>query len=931
MRLRNRLLVAAAVPTILLFAQVIFVTYFIHQLQSAVTFISSAHAVIEADFEASELVNVLRKEIKRLPTAYSGLRNGAVPAEHPLKGEFDRLESLISKIANAPAAQQIERRLVDAVARAASNAARESAEAAAAAASDTNDLNGLFEHVIASDRALGALAEALSTLSVELRKEQQIAVDREAMIHNRPIIAGVAIGGVSVLLMLAFAWLYVDRRLAAQLIALSKSMREIARGNLKARLPTSSARDEIGDMVDALTVFRDTAVEVEEKNLREVASAQQRLIDAIESISEGFALWDKNDRLIMYNSRWKSLLNLAEVSAVGTRFEDLIRELVLKREYYDVSMGDRDAWLAQRLALHRNVPSEFEQVLIGGTWLRVSEYPTQEAGRVTVWTDITALKQRESDLAGLVQKLEVTRDQALQATQAKSQFLASMSHELRTPLNAIIGFTRLVMRRAKNALPAQQYQNLEKILSSSEHLLALINSVLDLSKIEAGRMDLHMSQFPLGSLLDTCLATVEPLVKADRVQLIKDVSGPLPVLETDQDKIKQILINLLSNAIKFTEQGSITLHAQQRGQQIELAVADTGIGIPTAELEAVFEDFRQVGDANRARGGTGLGLAISRRFARMLGGNITVTSKEGHGSTFTVMLPLSRTANMPESPSELLRNSESNAVSDSAERLVLAIDDDPNVVYLLKENLADAGYRVVGASSGEEGLELARKLRPKAITLDIIMPVMDGWQVLHTLKSDPATRHIPVILVSVADPKDLGFRLGAADYVVKPFDRDSLIGAMRRIAPQCRRILVVDDDSNVPDLVRQSLEGENYTVEWAADGIAALEHIAQVRPSLILLDLLMPRMDGLAFLDVLYSDAALRDIPVIVLTAKLLNAGERQMLQERVRGLVEKHGFSREDLVKEVRRVLAASEPINGDPGELMPTPGSIRSREAPP
>src|SRR5262249_22201289 len=442
------------------------------------------------------------------------------------------------------------------------------------------------------------------------------------------------------------------------------------------------------------------------------------------------------------------------------------------------------------------------------------------------------VQQRTTELAA-------AHDEAIKANQAKSAFLASMSHELRTPLNAIIGFTRLVMRRTKSTLPDKQYENLEKILSSSEHLLSLINSVLDLSKIEAGRMDVRTSQFSLESLLDTCLATVEPLVKTDRVELIKDVPGPLPALETDQDKLKQILINLLSNAIKFTEAGSITMHAKQQGGQIELAVADTGVGIPTAELETIFEDFRQVGDANRTRGGTGLGLAISRRFARMLGGNITAISEEGQGSTFTLVLPLRRGPSVPEAKSESQGQVDPRLASESMEKLVLAIDDDPNVVYLLKENLADAGYTVVGASSGEEGLRLARKLQPKAITLDIIMPEMDGWQVLHALKSDASTRDIPVILISIVDPKDLGFRLGAADYIVKPFDRDTLIGAMGRIAPHCRRILVIDDDSNVPELVRQSLEGERYTIEWAADGVAGLDHIAQARPSLILLDLLM--------------------------------------------------------------------------------------------
>jgi signal transduction histidine kinase/CheY-like chemotaxis protein len=911
MRLRNKLLVAATIPALLLIAQIVFVNHFIRELQSAVTFISSAHTIIEADFGASELVGTLRKEIKALPSTYSGdaTKRSIESGDQSIRTAWNKLNSLIDVIASAKVLRQIDPHLLSALSQAAENARRES-EAATLAAGESNSLDALFERVIASDRALGNLQDALNALAIELRKEAQIAVDRESKIHNRPLVAGIAIGGFSVLLLLAFAWLYVDRHLATQLIALSRSMRAIAGGNLRAPLPATSARDEMGEMVAALTVFRDTAVEVEEKNLREIARAQQRLIDAIESISEGFALWDRNDRLVMCNSRAPKVLRLGKLLAIGTSFEDLIRELALAREHYDPSVGDRNAWFERRLELHRKVPSEHEQRLMDGTWIRVSEYPTREGGTVTIWTDITASKQREAELAGLVQKVELARDQAMQATQAKSQFLASMSHELRTPLNAIIGFTRLVMRRTKDILPTKQYENLEKILTSSEHLLTLINSVLDLSKIEAGRMDVRTSHFQLETLLDTCIVTVEPMIRADRVQLIKDIQGPLPNLETDQEKLKQLLINLLSNAAKFTEAGAITVRAQSTGELIKLVVTDTGIGIRRDDLELIFEEFRQAGDANRVQGGTGLGLAISRRLARMLGGDITADSEEGKGSTFTVVLPARLESGVREPEPSPQTPVVSQFVPRSVGRIVLAIDDDPNVVYLLKENLADAGYSVVGASSGEEGLRLARSLQPRAITLDIVMPEMDGWQVLHALKSDPLTREIPVILISIVDQKDLGFKLGAADYVIKPFDRDALIGAMSRIAPDCRRILVVDDDSNVPELVRQLLEGESCSIEWAPDGVVGLERIAHVRPSLILLDLLMPRMDGLTFLNVLQADAGLRDIPVIVLTAKSLTIGERQTLQDRVLGLVEKHGFKREDLIREVRRVLPLAKSV---------------------
>ncbi|WP_236960843.1 response regulator [Methylobacterium durans] len=507
------------------------------------------------------------------------------------------------------------------------------------------------------------------------------------------------------------------------------------------------------------------------------------------------------------------------------------------------------------------------------------------------------------------ENLRQAKDAAENASRAKSSFLANMSHELRTPLNAIIGFTRLVMRRAKDALPPKQLENLEKILTSSEHLLSLINTILDLAKVEAGRMEVKASEFALEPILDLCLRTVEPLVKSERVRLVKDVQGLPEIVRTDQEKLKQILINLLSNAIKFTETGSVTLRARPVGDQIALAVVDTGIGIPSAALSLIFEEFQQVDNsASRVHSGTGLGLAISHRLARMLGGNVAVESREGEGSTFTLTIPqcVEGALDLQSSlPSPVLAL---DVASRTGSRLVLAIDDDPNVVYLLKENLSDAGYDVVGASNGEDGLRKARELQPRAITLDIMMPGTDGWQVLHALKTDPLTREIPVILISIVDQKELGFRLGANDYIVKPFERESLIGALTRIAPNSERILVVDDDSNVVDLVRQLLDTEGCTIDWAPDGVAGLERIAQARPSVILLDLLMPRMDGLTFLDHLQADPIGRTIPVVVLTAASLNAAEHGMLRERVLGLIDKRGLDRDALVREVRRVLPQSE-----------------------
>jgi signal transduction histidine kinase/CheY-like chemotaxis protein len=510
------------------------------------------------------------------------------------------------------------------------------------------------------------------------------------------------------------------------------------------------------------------------------------------------------------------------------------------------------------------------------------------------------VRERTQELEAANLKLEL-------ASRHKSEFLANMSHELRTPMNAIIGFTRLVMRRAKDILPTREHENLGKILISAEHLLALINDILDLSKIEAGRMEVHSTSFDLDPLLDLCLRTVEPLVKGERLRLVKEMEPGLPPLFTDQDRLKQILVNLLSNAVKFTEEGTITVTARGRDGQVAVAVADTGIGIPDDKLELIFEEFRQVDNSTTRRySGTGLGLSISRRLARLLGGDITVQSTVGAGSTFTVTLPLRYKAVQPAMHPVAVPSHEEPAVQPETDRVVVAIDDDPDVIYLLRENLAEAGYRVVGAASGEEGLQQARALRPLAITLDILMPQKDGWQILHELKADAATRNIPVIVLSIIDNKDLGYRLGAFDYLLKPFDREAILAALAHIPPQQGRLLVVDDDPQVVDLVRQLLEGEPYEVIAATDGQEALEAIAQKRPDIILLDLLMPEIDGFAVIEHLQQDPQHRQIPVIVLTAKTLTAAEQAMLEQSVRTVIQKRGLDRDTLIQELRSLLQA-------------------------
>ena len=519
------------------------------------------------------------------------------------------------------------------------------------------------------------------------------------------------------------------------------------------------------------------------------------------------------------------------------------------------------------------------------------------------------VRQHTAELETLVtertRELQAANHLLEEASRHKSEFLANMSHELRTPMNAIIGFTRLVMRRSKDVLAPRQYENLEKILMSAAHLLSLINDILDLAKIEAGRIEIYPVEFALGPVLAECLHTVEPMLKSEHVRLGQEVEADLPTLVTDRDKVKQILMNLLSNAVKFTHIGTITVCAHSRNGTIILTVADTGIGIPAEALERIFEEFRQVDSSTtREYGGTGLGLAISQQFAHLMGGEITVQSTIGGGSTFTLTLPQRYRSAVPTASMMDIPARVKPTVMPEKAPVVLAIDDDPNVIYLLQENLTEAGYEVVGAMHGTEGLQKARQLKPFVILLDILMPHKDGWQVLHELKTDAATRDIPVVLLSIVDQKDLGSRLGAFDYLLKPFDREAILAVLRRLSPAHHRLLVVDDDPYVVDLVHQLLADQPYEIEAASDGQAALEAIARFQPDVILLDLLMPRLDGFGVLSYLQHTPRYRDIPVIVLTAKTCTAEEQALLHARVRTVLQKQGLERDGLLQEVRAAL---------------------------
>jgi CheY-like chemotaxis protein len=487
---------------------------------------------------------------------------------------------------------------------------------------------------------------------------------------------------------------------------------------------------------------------------------------------------------------------------------------------------------------------------------------------------------------------------------------ANMSHELRTPLNAIIGVTEMLREDAEAA--KQDLEPLDRVLGAARHLLALINDILDLSKIEAGRMELQLETFALAPLIAGVVKTIEPLAAKNANQVAVHCDAAIGTLHADQMRLRQALLNLLSNANKFTDHGTITIEAwqgqEEGGDWVIISVADTGIGMTPEQMSKLFQEFSQA-DASTTRkyGGTGLGLAISKRFCQMMGGDITVGSKPGKGSTFTIRLPRiaqSDEAIVTKARGEVHAPTTHTTAEETEEPLILVVDDDSTVRELVERHLKRAGFAVVTARGGQEGLRLVRELRPAAVTLDIMMPDLDGWTVLAAIKGDPALASIPVVLMSIVDQKNRGYALGAADYLVKPVKRTKLIETLTAICGSTAgRVLLVDDDDVVRRSVRQALEPIGWKVTEAEDGQVAVEAITAARPDVIILDLMMPKMDGFEFLDELRARPDWQGIPVVIITAKDLTEADRERLNGGVERIIQKS--DRDEMLRQLSREIS--------------------------
>jgi signal transduction histidine kinase/CheY-like chemotaxis protein len=760
------------------------------------------------------------------------------------------------------------------------------------------------------------LSTQLSNATADLVAESKRGI-AEAALESRDVqrfgrTGLLAVVVFSLISSILIVWLYVGRNVVARLTALSRGMGDIVGGQRDIAIPTGG-HDEITDMAQAVEVFRKNAIALDQL-LAERAQAAARLEALVaertaelqqsgavlrvtfDNMTHGVVMFNRELKLAAWNRQFTRLLELPDSFFSSDRsFADFVRFLAERGEYEGMTVEQAVNRFTSEVDKHFS----FERTRPNGTVLEIRHNPLPEGGLVIIYSDITDRKRYEEALAA-------ARDQAEAMSRTKSSFLANMSHELRTPLNAIIGLTDMLVNNAPRFGTEKAVEPLRRVHRAGTHLLGLINQILDLSKIEAGKVEINMETVRVAPLVDEVIGTARPLAEQNKNQLSVDCAPDLPAIEADAMRLRQILLNLLSNACKFTKGGSVVLrvgrawHEQQ--EMLEFAVRDTGIGMTSEQMERLFEEFSQA-DSSTARnyGGTGLGLAITRRLCQMMGGDVTVTSEPGKGSTFTVQLPVVQSegagSGQTSEPAPEVRRGE----------CVLVIDDDQTSRDLIADYLRQDGFSVISAASGREGLRLAKQYHPLAITLDVVMPDLDGWTVLSALRGDPELAAIPVVMVTIVDEHRRGMTLGAAGYLNKPIEREKLIELMQRFKTPSgpTSVLLVEDDPDQRVRVRGWLEPQQWRLAEAENGRVALDRLKEAPPDIILLDLMMPEMDGFALVAALQAHPAWRRIPVIVITARDLSAQERARLNAGIETILVKEQFQPLDLVEKVRELVA--------------------------